>query len=66
MLLVFQVLVIIEMIEICNTVFKELWLGLCKLENEILKEAKSAKKAQNLDQKMSFLSVFSHLQHFGF
>ena len=42
-----------------------LYLALCELENEMLKEAKNAEKSF-LDQKMSFLSVFSLFKFFIF
>ena len=47
----------------------EPWLGLCKLENEILKEAKNlkiAKKITFFDRKMSFLSLFIVFQNLIF
>ena len=43
----------------------KLYIWLCKLENEILKEAKNA-EITFFDQKMSFLSVFSYFQNFIF
>ena len=42
------------------------YVGLCKVETEILKEAENAKKITFLDQKMSFFSIFRLFSKFHF
>ena len=45
---------------------KTSYLGLCKLEREILKKAKNAEKSHFLTKKISLVSVFSLFQNIIF